>query len=186
MIDKNNMTSELETARENFIQGMSRISSFWGFSRAMGAIYGAVYLSPTPLSLDEIVEQVSVTKGAVSTNVRQLERLGMVHKRIQLGDRKDYYEAETDFWKVIKGVLREREQNEFDLALRTVSESMEMVGEAELAPDDQELALFYRQRMHNMERFFNNLDNIVGTLLALDELRLNSVQRLFGKAKNDT
>ena len=76
------MNSYLENARQNFIQGMSRISSFWGFPRAMGAIYGAIYLSPTPLSLDEIVEQVGVTKGAVSTNVRQLERLRMVHKHI--------------------------------------------------------------------------------------------------------
>ena len=123
------MDPDLIKARENFVQGMSRISNFWGFPRAMGAIYGAIYLSPAPLSLDEIVEQVNVTKGAVSTHVRTLERLGMVHKQIRLGDRKDYYEAEADFWKIIKGVLREREQNEFDLAINTVGESLEMVKE---------------------------------------------------------
>ena len=179
------MADQLDNARDNFIQGMSRISSFWGFPRAMGAIYGAVYLSPTPLSLDGIVEQVGVTKGAVSTNVRTLERLGMVHKRIQLGDRKDYYDAETDFWKVIKGVLREREQSEFDLALRTVTDSLAIVDAASDEPSTQELAAFYQERMQNMQRFFNNLDNIVGTLLALDELRLNSVQRLFGKSNKN-
>ena len=179
------MADQLDNARDNFIQGMSRISSFWGFPRAMGAIYGAVYLSPTPLSLDSIVEQVGVTKGAVSTNVRTLERLGMVHKRIQLGDRKDYYDAETDFWKVIKGVLREREQSEFDLALRTVTDSLAIVDAASDEPSAQELAAFYQERMQNMQRFFNNLDNIVGTLLALDELRLNSVQRLFGKSNKN-
>lgn len=180
------MTEQLDNARDNFIQGMSRISSFWGFPRAMGAIYGAVYLSPTPLSLDAIVAQVGVSKGAVSTNVRTLERLGMVHKRIQLGDRKDYYDAETDFWKVIKGVLREREQSEFDLALRTVGDSMEMVSAAESNADEQELAAFYQERMQNMQRFFNNLDNIVATLLALDDLRLNSVSKLFGSKSSGT
>jgi DNA-binding transcriptional regulator GbsR (MarR family) len=178
------MDSELLAAREEFIQGMSRISSFWGFPRAMGAIYGAVYLSPTPLSLDEIVEQVGVTKGAVSTHVRSLERLGMVHKQIKLGDRRDYYEAEGDFWKVIKGVLREREQQEFDLALRTVNNSLERVDQAAVEASaeggDPELAYFYKQRMENMQRFFNSLDNIVATLLALDNLRLNSVSKLFG------
>jgi DNA-binding transcriptional regulator GbsR (MarR family) len=178
------MDSELLAAREEFIQGMSRISSFWGFPRAMGAIYGAVYLSPTPLSLDEIVEQVGVTKGAVSTHVRSLERLGMVHKQIKLGDRRDYYEAEEDFWKVIKGVLRERERQEFDLALRTVNNSLERVDQAAVEPSDEggdpELAHFYKQRMENMQRFFNSLDNIVATLLALDNLRLNSVSKLFG------
>lgn len=178
------MDSELLAAREEFIQGMSRISNFWGFPRAMGAIYGAIYLSPTPLSLDEIVEQVGVTKGAVSTHVRALERLGIVHKQIRLGDRKDYYEAEEDFWKVIKGVLREREQQEFDLALRTVNNSLERVDQAAAgtssAGSDPELAAFYKKRMENMQRFFNSLDNIVATLLALDNLRLNSVSKLFG------
>ncbi len=185
MVNKT-MTDELDNARDNFIQGMSRISSFWGFPRAMGAIYGAVYLSPTPLSLDSIVEQVGVSKGAVSTNVRTLERLGMVHKRIQLGDRKDYYDAETDFWKVIKGVLREREQSEFDLALRTVTESMAMVDQTNIETSEQELAAFYQERMQNMQRFFNNLDNIVATLLALDDLRLNSVSKLFGSKSSGT
>ncbi len=178
------MNSELTAAREEFIQGMSRISHFWGFPKAMGAIYGAIYLSPTPLSLDEIVAQVGVTKGAVSTHVRALERLGMVHRQIRLGDRKDYYEAEKDFWRVIKGVLREREQQEFDLALRTVNNSLEMVdqaaSEASIEEAEQELAAFYKERMENMQRFFNSLDNIVAMLLALDSLRLNSVSKLFG------
>ena len=174
------MDPDLIAAREEFIQGMSRISHFWGFPKAMGAIYGAVYLSPEPLSLDEIVEQVGVTKGAVSTHVRALERLGMVHRQIRLGDRKDYYEAEEDFWKVIKGVLREREQQEFDLALRTVSHSLEMVDEADADVVDLETAAFYKQRMRNMQRFFNSLDNIVATLLALDNLRLSSVSKLLG------
>ena len=127
------MDDKFLEARNHFIQGMSRISNFWGFSRARGAIYGAIYLSPENLSLGEIVEQVGVTKGAVSTNVRQLERLGMVHKKIQLGDRKDYYSAETDFWKIIKGILQEREKNEFDLALRTVDESLAMVKQEQVA-----------------------------------------------------
>jgi DNA-binding transcriptional regulator GbsR (MarR family) len=174
------MDPNLTAAREEFIQGMSRISHFWGFPKAMGAIYGAVYLSPTPLSLDEIVEQVGVTKGAVSTHVRRLERLGMVHRQIRLGDRKDYYEAEEDFWKVIKGVLRERERQEFDLALHTVQNSLERVDLAAGEAGDPRLAAFYRQRMQNMQRFFNSLDNIVATLLALDNLRLNSLSKLFG------
>lgn len=174
--------NEIQQARENFIQGMSRISHFWGFPKAMGAIYGAIYLSPQPLSLDELVQQVGVSKGAVSTNVRTLERLGMVHKQLQLGDRKDYYIAETDFWKIVRGVLREREKNEFDLALRTVSQSLDMV--EKLESEDKELADFYQQRMQSMQQFFNSLDNLVGTLIALDNLRLGAVQNLFGKQDN--
>jgi DNA-binding transcriptional regulator GbsR (MarR family) len=175
----------LSQAHQHFIQGLSRISHFWGFPKAMGAIYGAVYLSPEPLSLDEMVVQVGVTKGAVSTNVRSLERLGMVHKHVRLGERKDYYSAETDFWKIIKGILREREKSEFDHALRTVNESLEMVGNSELDPEDAELALFYQERMGAMQSFFRSLDNLVATVLALDELRIGALERLLGIRHND-
>ena len=175
------MPDDLRQARTNFIEGMSRISNFWGFPKAMGAIYGAIYLSPSPISLDELVAQVGVSKGAVSTNVRQLERLGMVHKHFQLGDRKDYYSAETDFWQLVKNVLREREKNEFARALNTVEESLEIVNG--IRAQDNDLAAFYQERLDNMKRFFDTLDNLVATLLALDELRLKTFQQLFNKPK---
>lgn len=176
------MDNQLETAHQHFIQGMSRISHFWGFPKAMGAIYGAIYLSPQPISLAELVAQVGVTKGAVSTNVRTLERLGMVHKQVQLGDRKDYYLAETDFWKIVRGVLREREQQEFDLALRTVRESLKMVQAADADTAEADLADFYQQRMNNIQDFFNNLDNLVNMLIALDNLRSGTLSRLFNSS----
>ena len=112
------MNNKMMEAREHFIQGISRIAHFWGFPKAMGAIYGAIYLSPSPITLDDLVTQVGVSKGAVSTSVRSLERLNMVHKHIKVGDRKDYYTAEEDFWKIIKSILKEREKSEFDRAIR--------------------------------------------------------------------
>jgi DNA-binding transcriptional regulator GbsR (MarR family) len=154
----------------------------------MGSIYATLYLSPTPLCLDDLVEGVGVTKGAVSTNVRLLERLGMVHKHLRIGDRKDYYTAETDFWKMIKGILLEREKNEFDTALRSVSNSLEMVHsiKPELGGADAELAIFYQERIQSMQRFFNTLDNLVATVLAFDEFRLSSIQKLFGGVPTKT
>jgi DNA-binding transcriptional regulator GbsR (MarR family) len=173
------MSSQLPVARQHFIQGLSRISQFWGFPKAMGAIFGALYLSPNPLSLDELVEQVAVTKGAVSTNVRSLERLGMVHKQIVIGERKDFYFAETDFWKIVKTVLREREKGEFDRALRSIDESLEMV-EQQVDTENPELAQFYQQRLQNLQAFFHTLDNLVATFLALDELRMGALERIIG------
>ncbi len=175
------MDTQLVEARQHFIQGMSRISEFWGFPRAMGAIYGAIYLSPEALSLDELVEQVGVSKGAVSTNVRQLERLGMVHKHIQVGSRKDFYLAETDFWQIIKTILQEREKGEFDLALRTVGESLAMVTEVD-AGDEQ--AAFYAERMAAMEEFFETLDSLVATVMKLENLMaLNALGGLVRRTK---
>ncbi len=176
------MNPELVSAREHFIQGISRIAHFWGLPKAVGAIYGAIYLSPSPLTLDDLVEQVSISKGAVSTNVRSLERLGMIHRHFKVGDRKDYYIAETDFWRIVKDVLREREKNEFDLALRTVGDSLKMVQNSKSkAP---ELSDFYQERIKGMKKFFDSLDNLVATIIALDELREGTIKKLFGRSSN--
>lgn len=175
------MEQHLLEARENFIQGLSRITYFWGFSKAMGAIFGAVYLSPAPLTLDDIVVQVGVSKGAVSTNIRNLERLGMVHKQVKLGDRKDYYTAETDFWKIVKSILREREKNEFDLAIRSVGDSIRILDDQAAGTVDAQTAAFYKDRMKALKKFFDSLDSLVATFLTIDELRGNMINKKFLK-----
>ena len=162
------MPSELDAALEHFSQGMSRIAYFWGFPKAMGALYAAIYLAPEPLSLDALVSQVGVSKGTVSTNVRALERLGMVHRHLRVGDRRDYYVAETDFWSVVRGILRQREQTEFDLALRAVGESLDILSQAGAEGREAERSAFFRERLSAMQVFFDALDGLVASVVTLD------------------
>ena len=119
--------NDLEEARDRIIENLSRIAEFWGYSRAMGGLYAALYLSPGPLSLDDLIPIVGVTKGAISTNIRALEQLGMVHRHLKTGDRKDYYEADTDFWKIAKTILERRQRPEFAKALNGVSSTLQQV-----------------------------------------------------------
>ncbi len=170
------MAGNIAEAKDNFIQGVSRISHFWGFPKAMGAIFGAVYLSPEPVTLDELVKQIGVSKGAVSTNIRNLERLRIVHKKIILGDRKDYYIAETDFWKIVKGILREREKNEFNHAIMSVGESIEMLEKDISNAEDQQIASFYKERMSSLKHFFDSLDSLVATLIAIDDIKTSALK----------
>ena len=64
------MPQTLTKIRQDFTEGLSKISRFWGFPKGMGAIFAVLYLSPTPLSLDEIVQETGITKGAISTEIR--------------------------------------------------------------------------------------------------------------------
>jgi DNA-binding transcriptional regulator GbsR (MarR family) len=162
------MSPQLEAAGEHFAQGMSRIAQFWGFPKAMGAVYAAIYLASEPLSLDALVAQVGVSKGTVSTNVRALERLGIVHRHLRLGDRRDYYVAETDFWLIVRGILRQREQTEFDRALRAVGESLEMLPPADGQDGETDRSAFFRERLSAMRSFFDALDGLVASLVALE------------------
>jgi DNA-binding transcriptional regulator GbsR (MarR family) len=150
----------------------------------MGGLYAVLYLSPGPVSLDDLVPLVGVTKGAISTNIRALEQLGMVHRRLRAGDRKDYYEADTDFWKIVKTVLERRQKPEFDAALQGVSATIEGVRGLPRPRGDDGLARFYEGRLEEMERFFHTLDGIVAALLKLERLRADGLKSfLRGRKK---
>src|SRR5512137_1020913 len=107
------MKDELESLKQDFISGLSNISGFWGFPKGMGAIFAVLYLSPGALCLDDLVAKTGLTKGAVSTNLRGLARLGLIHPFAQLGDSKDYYIAETDFYRAVRAILQERRNSDF-------------------------------------------------------------------------
>ena len=85
----------------------------------MGGLYAALYLSPRPVSLDELAPMVGVTKGAIEHQHPGARTVGQRGAPpLAGGDRKDYYEADTDFWKIAKTVLERRQKPEFDAALR--------------------------------------------------------------------
>ena len=169
----------LDETRQNFIDNLSRISQFWGYPRAMGALFGALYLSPTPLSLDDLVPIVGVTKGAVSTNIRALEQLGMVHKHLRAGDRKDYYQADTDFWKITRTILARREKPEFDKALNEVSLALQRVRSRPHSGTEAELLKFYEERLAAMEGFFHTVDGVVALLLQIERLRVEGLRKFL-------
>lgn len=169
------MDEQLLEAKEHFAQGISRISNFWGFPKALGAIYAAIYLAENPLSLDEIARQAGISKGAASIHVRNLERLKVVQKEIKLGDRKDYYVAQTDFWDIVKNILKQREQPEFDQALSTVSKSLALVEESLDKGENPDLATLYKDRMMAIKGFFDQVDRLVALFIVLDNMHVKKL-----------
>jgi DNA-binding transcriptional regulator GbsR (MarR family) len=168
--------------KQDFTEGLSQISKFWGFPRGMGAIFGVLYLSPTPLSLDELVEQSGLTKGAVSTNVRALARMGLVRPSTRLGDRKDYYEAETDFYKSIRAILKERQNSEFDSAIRSVRDTLWKL-EAGASPADEAERLFLLGRVRALQSFFDALDGLFRAVVRLDGLGITTIEKILSILK---
>jgi len=166
------MSNVPEEIRESTMEAMGRITSFWGFSKIMGQMYGLLYLSSKPLTLDEMSESISVSKGNVSINIRALERWNMVKPVWVKGDRKDYYEAETDFWKIVRGVLREREKKEFDQALVSVSSNLKKAEEVHKTLKGADTA-FAIDRLKKLEDFITTMDKLVGVLMTLEDLKRN-------------
>ena len=117
---------ELTVARDLAIDACGRIAEFWGFTRTMGRAFGLLYLSREPLPQGELQRRLGISVGSASMTLAALGRWGVVHKVWVRGQRREHYQAETDFWKMISGVLNERERREIGAAV-------EVVGRAEKA-----------------------------------------------------
>ena len=174
------MKKTLAEIKQDFTQGLSQISRFWGFPKGMGAIFGVLYLSPTPLSLDEIVQETGLTKGAISTEIRALARMGLVHRSSKLGDRKDYYEAESDFYAAIRSILKERQNSEFDRAVRSVRETL---GTMEANWVENEEWNFVYERVQALQDFFDAIDKLTRAVIKLDSLGMSNVTKILSVLK---
>jgi DNA-binding transcriptional regulator GbsR (MarR family) len=174
------MPQSLNMIKKDFTQGLSQISRFWGFPKGMGAIFAVLYISPTPLSLDEIVVETGLTKGAISTEIRTLARMGLVHRSTKLGDRKDYYEAEADFYAAIRSILQERQNSEFDRAVRSVKDTLVIMEENWV--EDEEWNFVY-QRVEALQEFFDAIDSLTKAVIRLERLGLSNVTKILGVLK---
>jgi DNA-binding transcriptional regulator GbsR (MarR family) len=81
----------------------------WGFKRNMGRMWAVLYLEDHPLNAADLVERLGISTGAVSMLLTELQEWGAIKKAWVVGERKEHYEAETNIWKMVSRVLRERE-----------------------------------------------------------------------------
>jgi DNA-binding transcriptional regulator GbsR (MarR family) len=176
------MTVKLMQLKQEFTEGLSQISRFWGFPKGMGAIFAVLYLSPGPLALDEIVAQTGLTKGAVSTEVRTLARMGLVHRSSKMADRKDYYEAENDFYKSIRSIMKERQNSEFDRAIRAVSDTLAQLEAGAVTGDKAEIQ-FIHKRVKALREFFDALDSLTKAVIKLESLGFNNIKSILSVLK---
>lgn len=174
------MSQSLGKIKKDFTEGLSQISRFWGFPKGMGAIFAVLYLSPTALSLDEVVQETGLTKGAISTEIRALARMGLVHRSSKLGDRKDYYTAESDFYAAIRSILKERQNSEFDRALRSVKETLGQMEESWVENDEWN---FVYERVQALQDFFDSIDSLTKAVVKLESLGISNVTKILGILK---
>jgi DNA-binding transcriptional regulator GbsR (MarR family) len=131
------VTGELARARDLGIDTCGRIAEFWGFTRTMGRAFGLLYLSREPLPQTEIQKRLGISAGSASMTLAALGRWGVVHRIWVRGQRREHYEAETDFWKMIAGVLNERERREIGAAVEAVERAQAGVRAAQAAAKAQ-------------------------------------------------
>jgi DNA-binding transcriptional regulator GbsR (MarR family) len=103
---------------------IGRLIEFWGFKRNMGRVWTVLYLSPEPLSAEDLRQALKLSSGAVSMTLSELARWGVVRKVWIQGERKDFYTSEVQLWRMISRVFNEREKSEVIAAIDAFEEAL--------------------------------------------------------------
>jgi DNA-binding transcriptional regulator GbsR (MarR family) len=112
-------------AKEELIQAWGNLGSSWGLNKTMAQIHALLMVSPRPLSTEEIMEDLSISRGNANMNIRALLDWGIVYRILVPGERKEFFKAEKDVWTLARQVVKERRKRELEpimKALKTISE----------------------------------------------------------------
>ena len=142
-----------------------------GASRTLGRLFGLLLVAECPLSLDDMAEQLRVSKASISTNARLCEQLGMVRRISLPGDRRDYYEMRPGSFERMLAARMQVLQQMIDLA----DEGLAAVG-----PDSPAA----RSRLTEMRDFYQWTGMEMAAILA--QWQKQKRQRLAGTEQERT
>ena len=112
---------EFETAKAKFIQAWGTLGSSWGINRTMSQIHALLIINTDPLTTEEIMAELKVSRGNVNMNIRALMEWGLVNKELVPGERKEYFSAGKDIWQVARQIAKERKRREVEPILDVIS-----------------------------------------------------------------
>jgi DNA-binding transcriptional regulator GbsR (MarR family) len=117
-----------------------------------------------------MMDRLGISMASVSMNMRTLEHMGMV-RQVWVrgrGDRRKFYEAETDFWQIISNIFSRRELRDLDRALAVMSSDTQRLAEVmpTLSAEDAAVAELYLDRIGKMEALFRFAQMMIATVLA--------------------
>lgn len=155
---------KLHEAKNQFIQAWGTLGSKWGINRTMAQLHALLLVSPDPLSAEEMMDELNISRGNVNMNIRDLIDWGLVEKKHKPGDRKEYFWAEKDVWKITKQVARERKKRELEPIIKV----LEQVSDVEGDKKDKHVKSFV-ESINGIKRIASNADKTMDTMIKAEE-----------------
>ena len=113
---------KLSEAKQQFISSWGAFGTHWGINRTMAQIHALLLVSADPMTQDDIMEELNISRGNTNMNIRELINWGLVERVILPGERKEFFSAEKDIWKVMKQIVKERKKRELDPMLKLLDQ----------------------------------------------------------------
>lgn len=168
--------SALHEAQEQFILEWGRMSSSWGINRTMAQILALLFTASQPMTVDEIMERLRISRGNASMSLRDLMDWGIVRRFRRPGERRDTYISESDPWIMFAKVVRERKRREVDPTVSAIRECL-----AQVPGEDTEDAEALRNRLTGLLEIFGLLDAAYQQVFATDQAFKNTMQLFRGE-----
>lgn len=165
----------MPAAVERFILHWGEMGAQWGVNRSVAQIHALLYLSDRPLTAEVIAERLSIARSNVSNSLRELSGWKLVRRVPQLGDRRDFFEAETDLWEMLTRIAAGRKEREIDPAIEAVRLCL-AEADGDNAIDPVALA-----RMKDMGKFLTTLDRWYGQMQTVPASKLMALIGLGSK-----
>ncbi|RYY60906.1 MAG: transcriptional regulator [Chitinophagaceae bacterium] len=120
---------KITEARQQFISQWGAFGTHWGINRTMAQIHALLMVSPDALTQDEMMDELNISRGNVNMNIRELINWGLVERQVIPGERKEFFVAEKDIWKVIRLIVKERKKRELEPMLELLNKLEEVEGD---------------------------------------------------------
>ena len=113
---------EFKEAKNKFVQTWGALGSQWGINKTMAQIHALLMVSNEPISMEDIMEELQISRGNASMNLRSLMDWGIVYKEFKAGERKEFFTAEKDLDELAVKISRERSKREIKPTLKILKE----------------------------------------------------------------
>lgn len=149
---------EYSEAKEQFINTWGELGLNWGINKTMGQIHALLMVKEQPMCCESIMCELQISRGNANMNLRALIDWRLVHKKIKIGTRKEFFVAEKDIWKAFRMIIKKRKQKELSPLLDLLDQV------SELKVDSQEAANF-KKVISELQLFSNKADKTLERLV---------------------
>ena len=146
---------KLEEAKSKFIQTWGALGSQWGINKTMAQIHALLMVSPEALSMEDIMEELHISRGNTSMNLRSLMDWGIVFKEYKPGERKEFFSAEGNIDELARKIARERSRREIKPTLRVLKDISAIDGE------ESSKAAHFKAKTEELYDFVSKADNML-------------------------
>ena len=108
-----------------------------GIPKSVGEIYGLLYATATPVTLDTIVRRLSMSKGSASQGLKVLKAIGAVTSVYVSGDRRDHFVAEIELKRLVAGFMREEIKPRLESGEQKLSRLSDLAAQAPEGPEGE-------------------------------------------------